>query len=303
MQWKKLGRIFSSDQQRPWMASHASVPFAEQIEGDLYRIYFTSRDAQNRSHIGWLELDITRPDRVLRLAEAALLAPGEPGRFDDSGAMMSWMVRHGGRRFLYYIGWNIRTTVPFHVSIGLAVGADASRVPALSTLSGPILERGATDPFFCSNPCVLVENGRWRMWYLSGLGWADLAHGASASYDIRYAESADGIQWERTGRVAIGLAGAEEFAIARPSVLRDGDGYTMWYCVRTRARPYRLGAARSPDGLVWERDQAPGLDPSADGWDCDMIAYPHVFRHGADLYMLYCGNGFGKTGFGLAVRQ
>jgi hypothetical protein len=106
----------------------------------------------------------------------------------------------------------------------------------------------------------------------------------------------------RTGRVAVGLELEDEFGIARPCVLRENNGYIMWYCVRTRGRPYRLGFARSADGLVWERDHGdPGLGPSADSWDSDMIAYPHVFDHGADRYMLYCGNGFGKTGFGLAM--
>jgi hypothetical protein len=304
MRWRKLGRIFGGEGQMPWMSSHAQVPFAERIDGDLYRIYFTSRDAQNRSHIGWLEFDITRPDRILRLAEAPLLAPGRPGRFDDCGAMMSWMVRQGSQRFLYYIGWNTRATVPFHVSIGLAVGSDTAGIPALSALPGPILERDVTDPYFCSNPCVLIEDGRWRMWYLSGLGWADLARGISASYDIRYAESADGVRWERTGRVAIGLEPPDEFAIARPCILRENQGYVMWYCVRSRDRPYRLGLAHSADGRAWMRDDGnAGLEPSAEGWDSEMIAYPHVFDHGPDRYMLYCGNGFGRTGFGLAVRE
>src|ERR1700730_12570848 len=103
MQWRKLGRVFCSEGQFPWMASHASVPFAEQIEGDLYRVYFTSQDSQNRSHVGWLEIDIRHPDRILRLSATPLVAPGELGQFDDCGAMMSWAVQHQGRRYLYYV--------------------------------------------------------------------------------------------------------------------------------------------------------------------------------------------------------
>jgi hypothetical protein len=188
------------------------------------------------------------------------------------------------------------------VSIGFAVGRATERTPALTALPGPIIERDVTDPYFCSNPCVLVEDGRWRMWYLSGLGWAGLEGGVSASYHVRYADSADGIRWCRTGQVAIGLELVGEFAIARPCVLREKSSYVMWYCVRLRDRPYRLGIARSHDGLTWMRDHGdPGLAPSTEGWDAEMIAYPHVFDHGLDRYMLYCGNGFGRTGFGLAV--
>jgi hypothetical protein len=32
-----------------------------------------------------------------------------------------------------------------------------------------------------------------------------------------------------------------------------------------------------------------------------MISYPFVFQHKNFLYMLYNGNGYGKTGFGYAT--
>jgi hypothetical protein len=46
---------------------------------------------------------------------------------------------------------------------------------------------------------------------------------------------------------------------------------------------------------------AAGIDVSPDGWDSEMIEYPFVLDHKGERYMLYNGNGFGKTGFGLAV--
>jgi hypothetical protein len=49
------------------------------------------------------------------------------------------------------------------------------------------------------------------------------------------------------GRRALSFEG-DEFAIARPSVRRNAEGYTMWACARTRNRPYRLIAAQSADG-------------------------------------------------------
>jgi hypothetical protein len=33
-----------------------------------------------------------------------------------------------------------------------------------------------------------------------------------------------------------------------------------------------------------------------------MVEYPFVFDHGGARYILYSGNAFGRTGFGLAVR-
>jgi hypothetical protein len=34
-----------------------------------------------------------------------------------------------------------------------------------------------------------------------------------------------------------------------------------------------------------------------------MICYPCAFEHRGRIYMLYHGNGYGKTGFGLAVME
>lgn len=34
-----------------------------------------------------------------------------------------------------------------------------------------------------------------------------------------------------------------------------------------------------------------------------MIEYPFVFDHRGERFMLYKGNGYGKTGFGLAIME
>jgi hypothetical protein len=46
-----------------------------------------------------------------------------------------------------------------------------------------------------------------------------------------------------------------------------------------------------------------GIDVSNTGWDSEMICYPCVFEHKGTKYMLYNGNGYGRTGFGLAVME
>lgn len=298
MGWRRLGRIYVPQGTADFLVSHASVPFAEALAGGLHRIWFSPRDVRNRSHIAWLVLDLERPQQILQLAAAASLGIGPPGAFDDSGAMMSWVAGQGPHRRLYYIGWNTRDTVPFHVSIGMAEPAEGD---SWRPLPGPVLDRNTDDPWFVSNPCVLAEPDGWRMWYLSGLGWEQVDGRLSPSYDIRHARSVDGVRWTQRGRIAVPLEG-DEFAIARPSVLRSDPGYLMWFSARTRRQPYRLGAARSEDGLVWRRaPELAGLSPADDGWDSEMVAYPHVFEHLGRRFMLYCGNGFGRTGFGLAV--
>ena len=119
-------------------------------------------------------------------------------------------------------------------------------------------------------------------------------------YHIKYARSDDGIHWRRDGRVAIDFASEQEYAISRPAVKRDGELWRMWYAYRGES--YRIGYAESADGLTWTRmDQDVGIVRSESGWDSEMIEYPFVFVHGGQRYMLYNGNGYGKSGFGLAV--
>ena len=93
-----------------------------------------------------------------------------------------------------------------------------------------------------------------------------------------------------------------EYAIARPCVLKDGELYRMWYPYRGEA--YRIGYAESRDGLSWTRlDQQSGIEPSAEGWDSEMIEYPVVFDMDGERHMLFNGNAYGKTGVGWAILQ
>lgn len=85
-------------------------------------------------------------------------------------------------------------------------------------------------------------------------------------------------------------------------MLKDTNGYRLWFS--SRGESYRIRYAESDDGLVWRRvgDRA-GIDVSAEGWDSEMIEYPCVFEHRGRSYLLYCGNGYGRTGFGIAVGE
>ena len=75
----------------------------------------------------------------------------------------------------------------------------------------------------------------------------------------------------------------------------------MWYTYR--GDKYRVGYAESSDGLEWIRkDDEVDLLPSGDDWESDEVSYPFVFAHEGVHYMLYCGNAYGKTGFGIAVE-
>jgi hypothetical protein len=296
-EWVKKGLIFAPDGNSDWLHSHAALPVVDRT-GDSYRVYFSGRDERGRAQVGYFETD-PQFQQVTRVSERPVIALGPLGTFDDSGVTTSWIVNHAGKKYHYYSGWSLGVSVPFYFFIGLAISEDGGENYQRVSPS-PILERNSIDPYLTASPCVLVEEGRWRMWYVSGTGWELKDGRPEHRYHIKYAESHDGIEWQRDGRVCIDYQSPDEYAISRPCVIRDGDLYRMWFAARGGS--YRIGYAESADGLIWTRkDRDSGIDVSESGWDSEMIAYPYVFRHQGDYYVLYNGNGYGQSGIGLAV--
>ncbi len=299
MKWIKQGLIFCPEDNYEWMVSHAAIPVAEPTGGGVFRVYFSCRDRDNRSSIGFLEFDIRNPNVVLGLGRQPLIQPGEPGLFDDSGTSMGCLVSINGKKYLYYVGWNLGVTVPWRNSIGLAIG-DVAGVQFAKYARAPIIDRNHVDPFSVSYPWVMKDGPLWKMWYGSNLSWG--ANQTDMSHVVKYAESFDGIHWERKGHVAIPLQYRDECAICRPCLIKEDGIYKMWYSYR--GQTYRIGYAESADGIWWERkDGEVGIDVSREGWDSEMIEYPFVFDHDTNRYMLYNGNGYGRTGIGLAMLE
>ena len=299
--WAKQGLIFRPDASRPWMRTHAAVPTPMPLEGSRYRIYFSSRDEANHSHVGFFDLDLDHPTRVLASSADPVLAPGPLGCYDADGIYAESAVRHAGQVRLYTIGVTTGSVPPlFYASIGCATSADGGATFQKHT-AAPIMQRSAFDPCLVTAPFVLQEHGRWRMWYVSGESWTREAHGLQSHYFVKYAESDDGLAWRRDGRVCLSLQG-DETNIARLWVVRDEGVYRGWYSVGGGRAGYRLGYAESADGLDWTRlDDRAGIALSADGWDANAQAYPAVVKHDGRWFMFYNGNAFGRDGIGLAI--
>jgi hypothetical protein len=199
--WIKKGLIFAPREKSDWLHTHAALPVADRI-GNLHRVYFSGRDKMGRAQIGYFEIDINDPTRILRVSDKPVIGLGRIGAFDDSGATASWIINHEGKKYQYYSGWSLGVTVPFYFYVGLAISDDGGETYE-KVFPAPILERNAIDPYLTASPCVLVEDRIWRMWYVSGTGW-ELKDGQPRHYyHIKYAESSDGINWHREGIVCI----------------------------------------------------------------------------------------------------
>jgi len=297
--WRRLGSLSLDTSRASWAATHAALPVAEPAGDGSWDVYVSLRDGDGRARIGRTHLTLHPAPVLAPLEPDPVLDLGALGTFDDAGVTSSCLVSVAERRYLYYTGWTRGVSVPFYLHVGLAISENNGPFHRLSR--APLLDRSPADPYLTASPCVRADGDGWKMWYVSGSEWKATDSGPRHYYNIRYAESTDGVVWRRDGRTCIDYANETEHAFARPCVIRDADRFRMWYAVR--GDRYRIGYAASVDGIDWTRlDDVAGLDAAGHGWDSEMVEYPWIFddETGRRL-MLYNGNGYGRSGVGLAV--
>jgi hypothetical protein len=301
-----MGRIFDPAA-HAWARSHAQVP-TPLLYDDKVRVFYADRYEDGRSYTTFVDLDRRDLSRVIYAHKEAILPFGEPGAFDDDGIMPGHALHRDGQVWLYYNGWNRGVTVPYRNSVGVAVSDDGGTT-FRKLYEGPVLDRAPREPHMAVTPTILREGDLWRMWYVSGLRWALVEGNYEPVYVIKYAQSTDGVAWERPNLQCISQSHSDE-AFAHPTVVRRGDEYLMWYAYRDSKDyrdgkgAYRIGFATSPDGLSWlRRDSEAGMDHAAEGWDSTMTTYPAVLKIDGRIVMFYNGNGFGRSGFGYAILE
>eukprot|EP01136_Pigoraptor_vietnamica_P036999 Opistho-1_new@104333 len=199
--WHKKGLIYNVDGEFEWNQSHAQVPVVD-VLSDRLRIYYATRNSQGKSTISFIEVDKEDPKTILNKSKTPLFDFGNLGAFDDSGIMPSSIINVGDKKYLYYIGWTTRQTVPYQNAIGLAISTDGG-LTFTKFSEGPIITINHIEPYFSGTSYVILEKDLYRMWYLSCVKWELINGKPEPVYNIKYAESGDGINWKQTGKVAM----------------------------------------------------------------------------------------------------
>jgi hypothetical protein len=301
MRWRKLGQLYSPESVHPKLASHAANPLAVLLEGDVFRVFFSGRDVRNRSSVGFLDVDVVKRG-LLYVHAKPIFEHGPENSFYSHGVSIGNCYEADGRRYMLFMGWQCPPGNHWRGDIGrLVVEQDFSlRIDS----DDPFMSTDFTDPVSLSYPWVIRgENGFYHMWYGSTVTW-DAGNGEML-HVIKHAASNDGHRWQRDGLAVPYRLGTAQ-AFSHPSVIGStNEGYHMWFSYRSGSgEKYRIGYAHSQSGTSWDLHlNETGIDVSPNGWDSEMIEYPFVFDHKGQRYMLYCGNGNGQTGFGLAVLE
>lgn len=307
--WHKKGKIFTPDGKYPWMYSHAQCPYPVDF-GDFIRVYFCTREkyenGMSKAYGGFVDIDKNDLSKIIYISEEPIMQLGELGEFDEFGSMPGSVIKHNGEYYLYYCGWTRAVSTPYKWEIGLAKSLDGVTFKKVG--KGPLIGDTMNEPYLHACPIVykLAEND-WHMFYLSGVRWLEEDQKVESQYVLVHAISKDGMNWERDNTPCL-KERVEYESQTSAAVVEMDHIYHMFFSYRcglnfrtAEGRGYQIGYATSKDLFHWERlDQNAGIALSESGWDSKMIAYPHVTKIHDKYVMFYCGNDFGRDGFGYA---
>jgi hypothetical protein len=297
--WEKLGRVFCAAGEADWMRSHAFVPTPFVLDADRIRVFVAFLDADRIGRVGWVDLLADDPTTVVGISRVPALGLGELGSFDDNGVTPMCVVRDGeGALRMYYTGWQLFQGVRYLLLTGAAVSRDGGDTfERLHTT--PVLDRTSKELIARTAAYVVRKGETWRVWYAAGSDTIIVSGKVTPTYSICFADSLDGLNWPDEGREVLAPRPPDEFGLGRPCVVQTHGVHELWYSARSMSRGYRIGVARSEDGMQFRRED-PGIEPSKDGWDSQMLCFPYVIETPSGRYLFYNGNEYGRTGFGVA---
>ena len=308
--WKKLGKIFSINELNlNNKFTHTQCPTYLKIN-NKHRVYFSTRNQKNKSMIFFVNLNYDNGNLFFskNKLKGPILKQGNSKEFDSDGVMPSYFLKRNEDLILYYTGWKLIKKYPYENSIGIAISKDNGETFKKYNYN-PIIKKDKINTFFTGTSCVLKIDDKYINYYMSCYDWINDKENNTFEpiYDLKIATSKDGFNWENYGKIAIKLL-PDWGGVSKASILQIDDYFHMWFSYRKKTdyrfnknNSYKIGYAKSKNGYQWELDDInfEETDHSESG-DQIMQAYPNVFKINKNIFMLYNGNEFGKTGVFLA---
>lgn len=290
------------------MNSHAQCPTAVVLE-DRIRIFFSARYENQQSLPTYIDVDKSNPSIILYEHDSPILDFGRLGTFDENGIIPSFFIQKDDLLYFYYAGWSQCKNVPYKNFTGLAISKDNGNTFEKYG-EAPVLSLNQYNPLSATGPCIVKRSNEYFCIYSTGVDWVEINGKLEHTYLLTYALSNDAVNWKGTGKILI-QPERELMAHCKPTIIHINGVYHMWFSTRGSygfrsfgPDAYRLGYAYSYDLINWTReDKAVGIDVSPEGWDSQMICYPHIVEVDGKYMMFYNGNGFGRSGFGYAELE
>jgi hypothetical protein len=310
--WDKKGVILKPGFAGTRSSDLLSAPSVVKLDNGRLRLYFWAR-GNSHCYIYAAEAAPENPLEWNLVKRQPMLTPTPTGMMNNIGPGFPFVVRRDdGPWLMYYCSWGSwapKSEISNRTC--LALSYDAGMTWTVS--DEPLLPLGKPGTFDggLTGSVYVMRTGKnsYQMWYTAGGRYEMIGPIKRAIANIGYATSTDGIQWKKSPAPILTprerAVQPYEAVVSKPSVLRLNGKYHMWlsvFCMEDRG--YRLEYAVSKDGVLWERsfDQEV-LPPTSSGFDSVNQSYANVIEQGEELWMFYTGNGFGRTGIGLATLR
>lgn len=306
MNWIKKGLIYSPNgSAENWKNNSVLTPTPFLLNEEVIRIYCSFRDISGIGRIGYIDVEAKNPKKILKISDEPVISLGTSGMFDDHGMILGDVLKVKDKIYMYYVAFQMVKNVKFYAFSGLALSNDNGDT-FMRIKQAPVMDRTEEGLYGRCIHSVIYEKNIFRVWYSVIYDWTYINNIPYPTYDIKYIESQDGINFADKGIECI-KCNANEYRIGRPRVRRISDRlYEMRYTSDTFDKQYKSGYAESEDGINWIRKDCQSVITASHdygSWDSDMACYPTVIETKYGTYMFYDGNGMGKDGFGFAVLE
>ncbi len=240
--------------------------------GTCFDVYVTRENGRYRMDFSWRPqkaLAVTFSDDGIHWEDPQITLSYDPTSGWEDNINRHCVLKMDGKYKMWYTGQ----------------ANDASYIGYAESQDGIHFERVQKDPILVSerewefpsvmNPCVMYENGIYRMWYSAGETYEPNV--------LAYAESADGIHWQKYGTEPIFMAEPkniyEQDRVAGCHITKTEDmGYILCYIGYETIHKANICVARSDDGITgWERYSLnPIVTPTPGEWDGDACYKPSL---------------------------
>ena len=284
--------------------------------GDRYRMAYWGSDSDGLNYILQAETSVADPNSWQPVG-SFLIGPQTDTDHNSRCPSFPFLLPVTADRWLlYFTAWGRRADGKLPDTTGVATSADGGESWRYRS-AHPVLPLDRPyDAEGTGSVWILHEKGHFRMYYtaigryFSRPAGVDTGHGdIIPEIGIAYAESKDGIHWEKPlAHLVVSPRGAGvtpyEYICSKPCIIKQSDGYIMW--LNTFGTAYRVHRLTSQDGFTWQWAERCGPDGELGvggqgDFDDHQRSYPTVVCAEGELRCWFTGNQFGATGMGYAV--
>lgn len=307
MAWCDLGIIFKVDKLSSWAYSHFYAPSAILLK-DRIRIFGGFWDENMHSRLGFVDVDIDDPSKVINYATEPLLSDGKPGTFDMNGTTPLTAMVVDNKLRIYYAGWQKFdfSHKRYTIFTGLAVGEPEDVLLTRfseDSIIGPRFE----DELVRTGCLIMKDKGVYRNWFASFSKVIDINGKITPAYNLSTMTSEDGFSWNNKEDIIFPIRENAIMGYGRSAVWKEGDNYQGLFAVREWSGRYCnvLYYSTSKDGIHWEELSKKHVAFQA-SYTCDAqkeVCSPSIIIQKNRMLMFYNGDDFGKYGLRLAIWQ